>query len=57
MQKQELQEIVEQKKLHLNLFFIYTGKDMPEFNIIKEKLNVILNKLTKIIHENASPNT
>ena len=57
LQKQELQTALKQKKLHLNIFIIYTGKEMPEFNIIREKLNVILNKLIKIIHETISPDT
>ena len=46
-----------QKKLQLNIFFIYTSKELPAFNIVKEKVNVILNKLTKIINENNSPGT
>ena len=46
-----------QKKLQLNIFFIYTAKELPGFNIVKEKVNVILNKLTKIINENNSPGT
>jgi ribonuclease P protein component len=57
LQKQELQEILKQKKLQLNVFFIYVGKEMPEFNTIREKVNVILNKLIQIIHESISPNT
>ena len=46
-----------QKKLQLNIFFIYTGKELPVFNIVREKVNVILNKLTKIVNENNSPDT
>jgi len=57
LQKQELHEILKQKKIQLNVFLIYTSKEMPEFNIIKEKVNVALNKLIKIIHESVSPNT
>jgi ribonuclease P protein component len=57
LQKKELHEILKQKKIQLNIFLIYTGKEMPEFNIIKEKVNVVLNKLIKIIHESVSPNT
>ncbi len=46
-----------QKKLQLDIFFIYTGKELPTFNIVKEKVNIILNKLTKIVNENNSPDT
>jgi ribonuclease P protein component len=55
LQKKQLQEATMQKKLQLNIFFIYTGKELPPFNIVREKVNVILNKLTKIVNENNSP--
>ena len=57
LQKKQLQETTMQKKLQLNIFFIYTGKELPAFNIVREKVNVILNKLTKIVNENNSPDT
>ncbi len=57
LQKKQLQEVTMQKKLQLNIFFIYTGKELPAFNIVREKVNVILNKLTKIVNENNSPDT
>lgn len=46
-----------QKKLQLNIFFIYTGKELPPFSIVREKVNVILIKLTKIVNENNSQDT
>ena len=57
LQKKQLQEATIEKKLQLNIFFIYTGKELPAFNIVREKVNVILNKLTKIVNENNSPDT
>ena len=57
LQKNPLQETVKQKKIRLNLFFIYTGKELPVFNTVKEKVNVILNKLSKIVNESNSPDT
>ena len=57
LQKKQLQETLTQKKIQLNVFFIYTGKELPVFNVVKEKVNVILNKLIKIVHENNSPDT
>ncbi len=57
LQKQRLQEAVMQEKLQLNIFFIYTSKELPAFNVVKEKVNLILNKLTKIVNENNSPDT
>ena len=46
-----------QEKLQLNMFFIYTSKELPAFNVVKEKVNLILHKLTKIVNENNSPDT
>ena len=57
LQKNQLQGALKQKNFQLNLFFIYTGKELPQFNSVKEKVNVILNKLIKIIDENNSPRT
>ena len=57
LQKQRLQEAVTQEKVQLNMFFIYTSKELPAFNVVKEKVNLILNKLTKIVNENNSPDT
>jgi len=57
LQKNQLQEVLKQKKLQLNLFLIYTGKELAEFNMVKEKVNVILNKLITIVDENNTPGT
>jgi ribonuclease P protein component len=57
LQKKQLQEATMQKKLQLNIFFIYTGKELPSFSIVREKVNVILIKLTKIVNENNSQDT
>jgi len=57
LQKSGLQEILTQKNLLLNIFFVYNGKDLPGFNLVKEKVNVILNKLIKVADENNSPDT
>jgi len=49
--------MLKQKKLQLNIFFIYTSKELPLFYAVKEKVNVILNKLIKILNETNSPAT
>ena len=57
VQKIQLQEILKQKGVQLNLFFIYTDKELPVFSMVKEKVNVILNKMIKIVNESNSPAT
>jgi len=57
LQKKQLHEMLKQKKLQLNIFFIYTSKELPLFYVVAEKVNVILNKLIKILNETNSPAT
>jgi ribonuclease P protein component len=57
LQKIFLQEKLKEKKLQINIFFIYTGKELPDFNLIKEKVDVALKKLLAIVDENTSPNS
>ena len=57
LQKEELQETLKRKNLQLNIFFIYTGKELPDFNTVKERLKLILKKLIDIADENVSSNS
>ena len=45
LQKQELQQMIQEKELQLTMFFIFTGKAVPDFEIIKEKMKLALDKL------------
>ena len=57
LQKISLQEKLEEKKIQLNIFFVYTAKDFTEFNTVKEKLKLILNRMINIANENNSSNS
>jgi ribonuclease P protein component len=55
-----LQKIELQKKLHANthamaVFFIYTGKELPAFDFVKEKTALIIQKLLIVTDENHTP--
>ena len=52
-----LQKKLEGKNLQLNVFFIYTAKEIPVFNTVKEKVKLILNRLIKLVDENDSSNS
>jgi ribonuclease P protein component len=52
LQKNELQQKLSEAEKQLNVFFIYTGKEMPDYLMIKEKTTQILNRLIKIVDEN-----
>jgi ribonuclease P protein component len=57
LQKLPLQEKVKQLNKAVNVFFVYTGKELPDFILAKEKVAVALKKLELIIDENVSPNS
>jgi ribonuclease P protein component len=56
LQKNELKERSKRNKKQLNVFFIYTGKELPDFKTIKDKVAVALKKLADKIDENISSN-
>ena len=57
LQKNELKDNVRTAAKLLNVFFIYTGKELPDFKTIKDKVGVALKKLWKSTNENSSANT
>ncbi|HEU4573906.1 MAG TPA: ribonuclease P protein component [Chitinophagaceae bacterium] len=57
VQKKELLHTLEMKNRQLAVFFIYTGKDLPDFGLAAEKTSVVLKRLCAIIHENDSSTT
>lgn len=49
LQKQPLIQRLEAKSLYLAVFFIYTGKEVPDYPTVSQKIGVILQKLIKEI--------
>jgi ribonuclease P protein component len=56
LQKNELEEKVKASLKQLNVFFIYTGKELPDFTMVKDKVSVALKKLLDKIDESISQN-
>lgn len=56
LQKNELQENLQPGDKKLALFIVYVGKEMPVWQVVNEKIAVILNRLTSIVHESAAKN-
>ena len=54
LQKNELQEKIKITGKQLNAFFIYTGKELPDFATVKDKVGVALKKLADKTDENVS---
>jgi ribonuclease P protein component len=57
LQKNEIREKTSEKQKQLNVFFIYTGKELPDFTTVKEKVAIALKKLADKIDENISSHT
>jgi ribonuclease P protein component len=55
LQKNSLNAALEEKKLALAVFLIFTGKELPQTNFVKEKIAIAINKLLKLVNENNSP--
>jgi ribonuclease P protein component len=51
LQKAPLEQALQTKQRRLALFLIYTGKELPEYALIKEKVEVVLTKLVRTILE------
>ena len=49
LNKGGLGQVVEQRQLHLSLFFIYTGKELPDHRLVSGKIAVALEKIVKEI--------
>jgi len=54
LQKNEITEKASETQRQLNVFFIYTGKELPDFTTVKEKVAIALKKLADKIDENIS---
>jgi ribonuclease P protein component len=47
LQKQPLTDALAEKERSMALFFIYTGKELPDHSTVKAKIGVLLQKLIK----------
>lgn len=55
LQKSGLVEILEKNKLTAYLFFIYTGRELPEFSTVQKTVQQLLAKMVNQLHEGNSP--
>ena len=51
LQKSDLQKKLIEKQAKMNVFIIYTGKELPEYKDVYNKVKLILNKLDKTVDE------
>mgnify|MGYP006193779007 CR=1 FL=1 len=50
----ELQQKLKQESKQLHVFFIFTGKELPDYKLIAEKTAVALQKLEQLSVQSAS---
>ena len=50
LQKLPLEQALQTKQQQLALFLIYTGKELPEYALVKEKVEVVLKKLLQTVN-------
>jgi len=54
LQKNEISKKTKETQRQLNVFFIYTGRELPDFTTVKDKVAIALKKLADKIDENIS---
>lgn len=57
LQKNELQNNLQQHNRQLIVFLMYTGNELPEYEIVMEKMKAVIKRLQKIINEEAASTT
>jgi ribonuclease P protein component len=56
-EKTLLLEHVKINEQKLALFFLYVDKTLPEYNLVKSKMQLVIERLTKQLHEKIPANT
>jgi ribonuclease P protein component len=49
LQKNSLQIKLDENQQKLAIFFLYTGKELPEYRLVFEKIGSAISKIEKII--------
>lgn len=52
LQKNQLAKKLDAHAQHLSVFLIYTGKELPAYDFVREKVSLIIEKLLTIADEN-----
>jgi ribonuclease P protein component len=57
VQKNSLTLSLDTSQKNLAVFFIYTGKELPEYDDVSEKIRLALSRLQKIVNETVVGNS
>ena len=56
LQKHPLEQLLSQQNKALVLFILFTGKELPEYSLVKEKMDLIFQKLQRLCNEKTAAN-
>lgn len=51
LQKNPLREHLQESRKSIAVFFVYTGNELPQYDVVFEKINTALQKLQKLLTE------
>lgn len=57
LQKNELRQVLLEKNKGLNVFLIYTAKELPDYSLIEGKVSIVLKKFLKLVNETPVANS
>lgn len=57
LQKNSLQDGLQQNNKTMSVFFLYVGKELPAYKLITEKMNIALKRLLKLSNEKLETNS
>ncbi|HSN61447.1 MAG TPA: ribonuclease P protein component [Ferruginibacter sp.] len=57
LQKNDLQQYLEQNNKTMSVFFLYVGKDLPVYELLFEKMGSSIQRLIKLSNDNTEANS
>lgn len=57
LQKNELQTRLNEQKQSLHVFIMFTGNELPEYDLVFTKISNVIKRLIKETHEEAGTTT
>ena len=57
LQKNDLQNILADRNLQLAIFFIFSGKELPNYALVQNKIETSVQRLIKLVNEKSASNS
>ncbi len=51
VQKAPLKALLDQHQKQVSLFIVYYGKELPQYDVVNEKMQLVINRLIKYLNE------